>query len=294
MSQEQSVLDRTYGPSRSVGKYNDDIAIIETRSTDLNPAESLRPATDEEIKDLPHVTDRVPKAAWIVIFSGALERAGYFGIIAPWQNYLQNPRATGSIPGALGLGQATATNIYNAFFLFSFATPMLFGLVADLYVGRYRAMMIGMLCYLSGSVLLLLTSLPTSLQHNAGIGGFVGAMISIGLGAGSIKATFFPFLGDQYVQQKPMLKIKNDGSRVIVDGGRTLQLIYNLYFWFTNIAALSCIATTFLEKEIDFWAAYLFCTISLAISFIILLLWSKDFGKWIGRNAMARLSDLYQ
>lgn len=247
----------------------------------MDQAETPRPATDEEIKDLPHVTDRVPRAAWIVIFAGALERAGYFGIIAPWQNYLQNPRATGSIPGALDLGQATATNIYNAFFLFSFATPMLFGLIADLYIGRYRAMMIGMLCYLSGSVLLLLTSLPNSLERNAGIGGFVGAMILIGLGAGSIKATFFPFLGDQYVQQKPMLKVKSDGSRVVVDGGRTLQLIYNLYFWFTNVAALSCVATTFLEKEIDFWAAYLFCTICLALSFIVLLLWSKDFGKLV-------------
>jgi POT family proton-dependent oligopeptide transporter len=58
---------------------------------------------------------------------------------------MQNPRRQGSVPGALGLGQSTATNVYNAFFLFSFLTPMLFALVSDVWLGRYKTLMIGLM-----------------------------------------------------------------------------------------------------------------------------------------------------
>ncbi|KAL8836194.1 MAG: hypothetical protein Q9176_006455 [Flavoplaca citrina] len=93
------------------------------------PAQNLelgshpRDATEDEVATLPHVTDRIPIAAWIVILAGAAERATYFGVIAPWR--------------------------------------------------------------------------------------------------------------DQYVQKKPQLSCKN-GKYVIVDGTRTLQLLYNLYYWFVT------------------------------------------------------------
>ena len=45
----------------------------------------LRDATDEEIESLVHVSDKVPFAAWAVIFAGAAERFTYFGQIAPWR-----------------------------------------------------------------------------------------------------------------------------------------------------------------------------------------------------------------
>ncbi|KAI4146593.1 MAG: hypothetical protein L6R39_003405 [Caloplaca ligustica] len=103
-----------------------------------------RDATDEETKTLRHVNDRIPAAAWIVILAGAAERATYFGIIAPWQNYMQNARESNGTPGALGLGQSMATNISNAFFLFSFLTPMPFALLSDIYIGRFKSLLAGL------------------------------------------------------------------------------------------------------------------------------------------------------
>lgn len=38
-------------------------------------------------------------------------------------------------------------------------------------------------------------------------------------------------IGDQYVQKKPQLLRQKNGECVIVDGTRTLQLLYNLYYW---------------------------------------------------------------
>ena len=39
-------------------------------------------------------------------------------------------------------------------------------------------------------------------------------------------------IGDQYVQKKPQLVRQRDGEQVIIDGTRTLQLLYNLYYWY--------------------------------------------------------------
>lgn len=103
-----------------------------------------RDATASETSLYPHITDKIPLSAWIVILAGAAERACYFGIIAPWQNYLQNPRSHGAVPGALGLGQSTATNISNAFFLFSFLTPMGFAVLADVWLGRFWTLVGGL------------------------------------------------------------------------------------------------------------------------------------------------------
>jgi proton-dependent oligopeptide transporter, POT family len=145
---------------------------------------------------------------------------------------MQNPRGNGALPGILGLGQSTAVNIYNAFFLFSFLTPTLFALVADLWLGRFKTLMWGLGLYLAGCVILTTTSLPSAIDRGAGVGGLAASLILIGLGAGAVKATFFALLGDQYVQRKPQLEERKDRKRVIIDGSMTLTLMYNAYYWY--------------------------------------------------------------
>lgn len=40
------------------------------------------------------------------------------------------------------------------------------------------------------------------------------------------------FVGDQCLQKKPQLLWQKNEEYVIVDGTRTLQLLYNLYYWY--------------------------------------------------------------
>ncbi|KAK4448499.1 POT family-domain-containing protein [Podospora aff. communis PSN243] len=252
------------------------------------PASALtrREATQAEIDSLPHVADKVPFAAWAVILAGAAERFTYFGIISPWQNHMQNPRGNGALPGILGLGQSTAVNVYNAFFLFSFLTPTLFALVADLWLGRFKTLMWGLGLYLVGCVILTTTSLPSAIDSGAGVGGLAASLILIGLGAGAVKATFFALLGDQYVQRKPQLEERKDGKRVIVDGSMTLTLMYNAYYWFTNVASLSSIPVTFLEFHFDFWVAYLLAASALAFCLLLFLLWAGKLVKIVPQGSV--------
>ncbi|KAI1908922.1 peptide transporter ptr2 [Ophidiomyces ophidiicola] len=246
----------------------------------MPPVDSLpRDATEEEIKTLPHVIDRIPFAAWAVIFAGAAERFTYYGVIAPWQNYMQNPRGNHAVPGALGLGQATAVNISNAFFLFSFLTPILFAVLSDMWLGRYKTLILGLTLYICGSIILVTTSLPVALDNGAGLGGLIVSMIFIALGVGSIKAAFSPFLGDQYIQRKPQLVQRKNGNLVVVDGTRTLQFIFNAYFWFTNVASLSSFPVTILEKKYDFWQSYVFAVSAICVAIVLLLIWAGKLVK---------------
>ena len=53
---------------------------------------------------------------------------------------------------------------------------------------------------------------------------------------------------------------------------------------FTNIASLSLVASTYLEKDYGFWAAYLLPLCSVWILAPLLLFWHKSFGRWWGPN----------
>ena len=59
------------------------------------------------------------------------------------ENYIQNDDKSIAIPGALGLGQATATNISSAFSMFSYLTPLPFAILSDVWIGRYKTVCIG-------------------------------------------------------------------------------------------------------------------------------------------------------
>ncbi|KAF1995388.1 hypothetical protein P154DRAFT_526318 [Amniculicola lignicola CBS 123094] len=207
--------------------------------------------------------------------AGAAERFSYYAVTAPWQNYMAIHRNDKALPGALGLGQSKATAIYNAYFFFSYLTPLPFAIVSDLYLGRAKTLLISLGFYFAGCVVLFATSLPVALDRGAGLPGLAVAMVLIGLGVGGVKATFSPYLGDQYAEKGENV-VERKGQRVRANRTMTLQLIFNIFYWFTNLGALSSVASTFLEKKVDFWAAYLLAVVSLAISIVMFVGWQKQ------------------
>jgi len=85
------------------------------------------------------------------------------------------------------------------------------------------------------------TSLPIALEKGAGIPGLALSMVFIALGIGGIKSTMSPFIGDQYPQQKPRVVRQKNGELAIVDGSRTIQFIYNAFYWYVDLApSMNC------------------------------------------------------
>lgn len=135
------------------------------QSTHSTPAssddEDGRVATEDEVRDLLHVVDNVPGRVWVACIAGILERFVWYGATAPLrtcftlftlpplinnvsltsltENYLQNAPG-GEVPGALGLGEATASNIVNALFIVSYIAPVPAAVIADSWLGRHKTM----------------------------------------------------------------------------------------------------------------------------------------------------------
>lgn len=95
------------------------------------------PPTEEQLKNLVHVADRVPYQVWLVILVGSAERFVFYGASTCLQNYMQNS-PDDLIPGALGLGQAKATAINYAFMVLVNTAPIPLAIVADGWLGRYK------------------------------------------------------------------------------------------------------------------------------------------------------------
>ena len=93
-------------------------------------------------------------------------------------------------------------------------------------------------------------------------------------------------LADQCTDEPYTIKYTSSGEKVIVDREATVEYIFNIYYWCVlhflrwhigktkycrcvNAGALSGIATTFLEKDVGYWAAFLMPTSVFALGIIV-------------------------
>lgn len=124
---------------------------------------------------------------------------------------------------------------------------------------------------MTGLLILTCTSIPESIHNDSAFPGFIVGIIICGLGTGGIKANVSPLVAEQYQSRKPFVRTLKDGSRVIVTPQATYQKIFNMFYWSINIGGLSAIATTNLEKNVGFWAAYLLPTLMFIPCMIVVL-----------------------
>ncbi|KAL7776220.1 hypothetical protein CFE70_006634 [Pyrenophora teres f. teres 0-1] len=163
-------------------------------------------------------------------------------------------------PGALDLGQTTATRAFCGFFILYFTIPIFIAPLADNVLGQYNTAVIGFAVYVLGCIALVVSSLPSMLDRGAGIPGLVVAMVLIALGGGSAQAVMRSFIANQYTHREnrtetlpgsknralkwlrrtwlsKYLPPTSKGEVVVIDSERTLKFIYNLYFWVGNSSA---------------------------------------------------------
>lgn len=102
-------------------------------------------------------------------------------------------------------------------------------------------------------------------------------MFLIGIGLGGVRSAISPFTGDQYPISAPRVSTTTKGEQVIIDRTLTLQYIYNVSYWLLNIAALSILPSTYLEKNYGFWTANLLAFGAFLIIPVLLFVYRKDF-----------------
>lgn len=173
--------------------------------------------TAEELSTLPHISDCIPFAAWLIVVCELCERFAFYGLSGPFQNYIQFPvpGANGKQPGALNRGQQTATLLTTFFQFFGYLTPIAGAIVADQFWGKYKTIFASCFIYLIGLLVLVLTSIPQSINAGAALPGLIVAMIILGIGTGGVKSNVSPLMADQYTRKTPIVIGRRDSLQNI-------------------------------------------------------------------------------
>jgi len=244
---------------------------ILSESTNADEQDEGRTPTEEEMKTLRHVSEKIPTSCWLVAIVELAERFSYYGLSAPFQNYMQNSPKD-SPPGILALNQSGATALSYFFQFWCYVTPVFGGWIADTYWGKYKTIFVFCIVYIIGIFILFITSLPSITNRTTAIGGYVASIIIIGLATGGVKSNVSPLIADQIPKTKPIIKVLKSGERVVQDPNITIQNVFMFFYLMINIGSMSVIATTELEAHVGFWAAYLlpFCFFFIALLALVL------------------------
>ncbi|CAG8543944.1 5564_t:CDS:2 [Cetraspora pellucida] len=179
------------------------------------------------------------------------------------------PTETHGQPGVIGAGQQTATSLSLFFQFFCFVVPVLGAILADQYLGRYKTILIFSLVYVTGLIVLTLTSIPLAIEAKASLPGLIVSMIIIGIGTGGIKTNCVTMSADQFSHKDPYVKTLKSGKRVIVDPELTISSMFHWFYFSLSFGSLSSLVTTYIEKYYSFWMAFLIPTIIFVVSVII-------------------------
>lgn len=87
---------------------------------------------------------------------------------------------------------------------------------------------------------------------------------------GLFKPNIAPAIVDQYRHQQPYTKILKSGEKVVVDPETTIQRIMLVFCGLINVGCFFAITTTYAEKRVGYWLAFLL--LGIVYFFVLLLL----------------------
>ncbi|KAL1304300.1 hypothetical protein AAFC00_000704 [Neodothiora populina] len=268
-----------------------DIESSGDRSQSIIDAERYPPPTAEEAATLRKVSDSIPLIAYSLCIVELAERASYYGVQTIFSNFMQFPLPEGGngagapakgsedTVGALGRGEQFSVAIGLLFSFLAYVIPVFGGYGADVYTGRYRMIMYGVLLCGVSHVIMICGAIPTVLKAGNGIAPFMISLIILAIGAGVFKPCVALIVIDQYTHQRAYTKTLKSGEKVVVDPEVTIQRLMLAFYACVNVGAFFAIATTYSEKYVGYWLAFLLPGIVYFLLPILLLAISKHIIK---------------
>ena len=183
--------------------------------------EAVRPAvtdqqkyprpSDHERSTLRRVADSVPTVSYGLCAVEFAERASYYGVRTVFSNFMEFPLPKGmsrsdvheSLPkitggngagapppgteetaGALGKGEQFANALYLLFTFLAYTVPIYGAYVADVQLGRYKTIMIGVFICGLAHVIVIAGAAPSVLQAGKGMAPYLISFFMLAFGAG--------------------------------------------------------------------------------------------------------------
>jgi len=246
--------------------------------------------TEEEWATLPRVAGSIPWQAWTVAAVEFVERFSYYGTSAVFVNFIQKPLPKGSktgagflkkgvSSGALDMGQRASTGLtmFNQFW--SYITPLGGAWLADEYWGRYLTIQYANVFAIVGHIILIFSAIPQVIvKPDVSIAIFSVGLVIMGLGTGGFKSNISPLIAEQYKDQKAYVKVKKNGTKVIVDPATTTARIYIYFYLLINMGSLTgSLAMVYSEHFVGFWLSYTLPTICYLLCPMILVFFKKHY-----------------
>ncbi|KAK8431968.1 putative MFS peptide transporter [Phyllosticta citricarpa] len=262
---------------------------VDTISVPPSRHDGLPNPTPEEQLTLRKIPGSIPMVCWLLCIVEFAERASFYGAKTVFSNFLEYPLPKGGqsgttyyansnshVPGngagaiekgseqtagALGKGLQFANAFVLLFSFLAYVIPILGAWLADVKHGRFKTIVIGVvICFIS-HVIMIFGALPSVLRAYKGLAPFIVSLLVLALGAGIFKPNVAPLILDQYTAQKPYTRVLDSGEKVIVDPEATVNQIMLIFYALINVGAFFALATTYAEKNVGYWLAFLLPTI---------------------------------
>ncbi|GLA09906.1 hypothetical protein AnigIFM60653_000847 [Aspergillus niger] len=233
--------------------------------------EEYPPPTEEELSSLRKVPAYLPIIAYSLCLVEFAERASYYGAQTVFSNFIEfplpkggngagaPPRGTQETAGALGMGLQASDGLVLLFQFLAYVIPIFGGWWADVYVGRYWAICVGVAICGIAHIIQIIGAIPSVLQAGTAHAAppFIIGLLLLALGAGIFKPNIAPTVLDQYRHQKQYTKVLKTGEKVIVDPEMTATRTMLIFYGVINVGAFYMLATTYAEKYVGYWLAFL-------------------------------------
>lgn len=171
----------------------------------------------------------------------------------------------------MGLQASSALTLLFVFL--SYVIPIFGGWWADVHVGRYKAIMVGVVICGVAHIIQIIGAIPSVLQKGSSHAAppFILGLLILAIGAGIFKPNVSPLVLDQIRHTKAYTKQLKSGEKVIVDPDATTTRTMLIFYGFINVGALFMLATTYAEKYVGFWLSFLLTGIIYLLLPILLL-----------------------
>uniref|UniRef100_A0A0A9WYN2 Oligopeptide transporter 1 n=1 Tax=Lygus hesperus TaxID=30085 RepID=A0A0A9WYN2_LYGHE len=201
----------------SVGGYNGDRMDLAQSNGKPPPPPELPP------EKLPY-----PKSVFFIIGNEFCERFSYYGMRTILVLYLNEH---------LNFSENQSTIIYHVFVMLCYFTPVLGGIMADSWLGKFKTILYVSLIYAFGNIVLSSSSIDSLGDQNTHIWLAIVGLILIGCGTGGIKPCVSSFGGDQFV---------------VPQQEKQLQKFFSVFYFSINAGSvISCFLTPMLRADVS-------------------------------------------
>ncbi|KAK9427174.1 peptide transporter PTR2 [Lipomyces doorenjongii] len=259
-------------------KHDPEKAITTTTASVTDDDDDKYPApTEEERKALRKVPASLPVIAWAVCLVELAERASYYGASSVFSNFIEfplpqggngagaPPRGTQETAGALGMGLQAATGLTLVFTFLAYVVPIFGGWWADFRVGRFYAIIVGVIICGIAHIIQIIGAIPSVLRA-----AFHSWPAHPRLRRRHFKPNVVPTLLDQHRHQKEYTQVLKSREKVIVSPDATNTRTMLIFYGFINIGSFFTLATTYSEKYVGYWLSFLVVGILYFILMVVL------------------------